>query len=95
MRFVGWDSRRRNPPTWQIASNNAGGGLRFEAELLLSFFANPPYEAVNLSIFRIRHLSLINDLAGTKIAKSGKVHILYEAVGRLQSRGSLTQPVPA
>jgi hypothetical protein len=43
---------------------------------------NPPYESVNLSIFSIPDLSQIKDLAGMKIAKTGNIHILYEAVNR-------------
>jgi hypothetical protein len=46
----------------------------------LSGRLNPPYEPVNLSIFAIPHLNQINDLGGTKITKTGKIHILYEAV---------------
>jgi hypothetical protein len=33
---------------------------------------------VNLSIFSIPDLSQIKDLAGMKIVKTGKIHILYE-----------------
>jgi len=45
--------------------------------------ADAPYEAVNLSIFAISHLSQIKDLAGMKSAKTGKIHILYGRVGPL------------
>jgi hypothetical protein len=40
---------------------------------------NPPYEPVNLSIFSIPDLSQIKDLADVKSAKTGTIHILYEA----------------